>query len=160
MTRAIKIITLVIAGVAVLSAIYLAVSKKPTDEKVVPEVKKTMENTNQEKVLPGGLKVTDNSFGSGEEAMNGDVVTVNYLGTLANGTKFDSSYDRGQAFSFKLGTSQVIKGWDLGLVGMKVGGKRTLTIPPEMGYGSTGAGGVIPPNATLIFEVELLEVER
>ena len=98
-------------------------------------------------------------MGTGTEAVNGKTVTVNYLGTLENGTKFDSSYDRGTPFAFQLGAGEVIKGWDQGVAGMKVGGKRRLTIPSELGYGSAGAGGVIPPNATLIFEVELLKVE-
>lgn len=96
--------------------------------------------------------------GTGEEAVVGKKVTVNYKGTLTDGTQFDSSYDRGEQFSFALGTGQVIEGWDQGVAGMKVGGKRKLTIPPELGYGSRGTGG-IPPNSTLIFEVELLEVE-
>ena len=96
--------------------------------------------------------------GTGAAAATGQKVTVHYTGWLTNGTKFDSSKDRGDPFVFPLGKGQVIKGWDQGVQGMKVGGKRKLTIPPEMGYGSRGAGGVIPPNATLIFEVELLGV--
>jgi peptidylprolyl isomerase/FKBP-type peptidyl-prolyl cis-trans isomerase FkpA len=96
--------------------------------------------------------------GTGAAAASGQKVTVHYTGWLTNGTKFDSSKDRGDPFVFPLGKGQVIKGWDQGVQGMKVGGKRKLTIPPEMGYGSRGAGGVIPPNATLIFEVELLGV--
>ena len=104
------------------------------------------------------LKIIDVTVGTGVEAKNGDNVTVNYVGTLDDGTKFDSSYDRKQPFVFTLGGGQVIKGWDLGVVGMKVGGKRTLVIPPELGYGASGAAGVIPPNATLHFSVELLSV--
>jgi peptidylprolyl isomerase/FKBP-type peptidyl-prolyl cis-trans isomerase FkpA len=96
--------------------------------------------------------------GTGAEAASGQRVTVHYLGTLTDGTKFDASYDRGQPFTFNLGAGQVIKGWDQGVAGMRVGGKRKLTIPAELGYGARGAGGVIPPNATLVFEVELLEV--
>ena len=96
--------------------------------------------------------------GTGAAAASGQKVTVHYTGWLTNGTKFDSSKDRGDPFVFPLGKGQVIKGWDQGVQGMKVGGKRKLTIPPEMGYGSRGAGGVIPPNATLVFEVELLGV--
>ena len=97
--------------------------------------------------------------GTGEEAKNDDQVIVNYVGTLQNGTKFDSSYDRGVPFQFILGAGQVIQGWEKGILGMKVGEKRKLTIPPELGYGSQGAGdGVIPPNATLYFEVELLQI--
>ncbi|WP_434779583.1 FKBP-type peptidyl-prolyl cis-trans isomerase [Neisseria sp. Ec49-e6-T10] len=94
--------------------------------------------------------------GEGDEAQKGQEVTVHYTGYLTDGSKFDSSVDRKQPFSFRLGVGQVIKGWDEGFAGMKIGGKRKLTIPPEMGYGARGAGGVIPPNATLIFEVELL----
>ena len=105
------------------------------------------------------LKIEDLVVGSGEEAVSGKKVTVNYSGTLINGTKFDSSYDRGVPFSFNLGAGEVIKGWDQGVAGMKVGGKRKLTIPSSLGYSEAGAGDVIPPNATLIFEVELLKVE-
>ncbi|GEN06755.1 peptidylprolyl isomerase/FKBP-type peptidyl-prolyl cis-trans isomerase FkpA [Myxococcus fulvus] len=104
------------------------------------------------------LKVEDSKVGTGTEATAGKSVTVHYVGTLTNGQKFDSSRDRGQGFTFRLGAGQVIQGWDQGVAGMKVGGVRKLTIPPELGYGSRGAGGVIPPNATLVFEVELLDV--
>ncbi len=104
------------------------------------------------------LIMEDLVVGTGTAAASGQKVTVHYTGWLTNGTKFDSSKDRGDPFVFPLGKGQVIKGWDQGVQGMKVGGKRKLTIPPEMGYGSRGAGGVIPPNATLVFEVELLEV--
>ena len=104
------------------------------------------------------LIMEDLVVGTGTAAASGQNVTVHYTGWLTNGTKFDSSKDRGDPFVFPLGKGQVIKGWDQGVQGMKVGGKRKLTIPPEMGYGSRGAGGVIPPNATLVFEVELLGV--
>ncbi len=104
------------------------------------------------------LVVEDLLIGGGAEAASGQKVTVHYTGWLTNGTKFDSSKDRKDPFVFALGKGQVIKGWDQGVAGMKVGGKRKLTIPPEMGYGSRGAGAVIPPNATLVFEVELLGV--
>ena len=97
--------------------------------------------------------------GTGPAAQNGDLITVNYFGTLVNGQKFDSSYDRNQPFQFVLGAGQVIKGWDLGVLGMKVGGKRKLTIPGDLAYGPSGAGGIIGPNATLVFEVELLGVQ-
>jgi len=113
--------------------------------------------------LPSGLKYTDNTVGTGATATTGKKVTVHYTGWLYNngtkGKKFDSSLDRGDPFSFGLGAQQVIKGWDEGVAGMKVGGKRTLIIPPELGYGARGAGGVIPPNATLMFDVELLKVD-
>ena len=104
------------------------------------------------------LITEDLVVGNGTEATAGQKVTVHYTGWLTNGTKFDSSKDRRDPFVFSLGRGQVIKGWDQGVQGMKVGGKRKLTIPPEMGYGARGAGGVIPPNATLLFEVELLNV--
>lgn len=104
------------------------------------------------------LKIEDLVVGSGAEARAGQRVDVHYTGWLTNGTKFDSSVDRGRPFSFHLGEGQVIAGWDQGVEKMKVGGKRRLTIPPHLGYGARGAGGVIPPNATLVFEVELLGV--
>ena len=105
------------------------------------------------------LIIEDLTVGEGDEAVNGKNILVHYTGTLEDGTKFDSSLDRNQPFGFNLGAGMVIQGWEQGFAGMKVGGKRKLTIPPEMGYGAAGAGGVIPPNATLIFEVELLEVQ-
>ena len=105
------------------------------------------------------LKIEDLQVGTGDEAKAGKTVSVHYTGWLENGTKFDSSLDRRQPFSFPLGAGHVIRGWDQGVAGMKVGGKRKLTIPPDLGYGARGAGGVIPPNATLIFEVELLGVK-
>lgn len=104
------------------------------------------------------LEIEDLHEGDGDEAQANQLIVVHYTGWLEDGSKFDSSLDRNDPFSFTLGVGQVIKGWDEGFAGMKVGGKRKLTIPPEMGYGASGAGGVIPPNATLIFEVELLEV--
>jgi len=116
--------------------------------------------------MPTELKKIDVKQGTGAEATSGKPVVVHYTGWLYDsskpdqkGQKFDSSRDRGQPFSFPLGGGRVIKGWDEGVAGMKVGGQRTLVIPPAMGYGDRGAGGVIPPNATLIFDVELLEVK-
>ena len=113
--------------------------------------------------LADGLKYTDTVVGGGAAAAAGRKVVVNYTGWLwqdgRKGAKFDSSFDHGEPFSFTLGAHQVIFGWDQGIAGMKVGGKRTLVIPPDLAYGSAGAGGVIPPNATLLFEVELLRVE-
>ena len=106
-----------------------------------------------------GLVYEDTVVGTGATASAGQTVTVNYTGWLTNGTKFDSSKDRNQPFSFRLGGGEVIQGWDEGVAGMKVGGTRKLTIPPQLGYGARGAGGVIPPNATLVFEVELLGVK-
>jgi FKBP-type peptidyl-prolyl cis-trans isomerase FkpA len=113
----------------------------------------------KEVTTKSGLKYTDLKEGEGAAAKSGDAVEVHYTGWLTDGKKFDSSVDRKQPFTFKLGAGQVIKGWDEGVAGMKAGGKRKLTIPPELGYGERGAGGVIPPNATLIFEVELLKIK-
>jgi FKBP-type peptidyl-prolyl cis-trans isomerase FkpA len=106
-----------------------------------------------------GLVYEELQEGTGQESKKGDTVDVHYTGWLTDGTKFDSSVDRGTPFSFKLGAGMVIKGWDEGVAGMKVGGKRKLTIPPDLGYGPRGAGGVIPPNATLVFVVELHKVK-
>ncbi|KZE31486.1 peptidylprolyl isomerase/FKBP-type peptidyl-prolyl cis-trans isomerase FkpA [Crenobacter luteus] len=105
------------------------------------------------------LIIEDLVVGEGAEARTGQEVTVHYTGWLTDGTKFDSSKDRSQPFTFPLGAGYVIKGWDQGVVGMKVGGQRKLTIPAELGYGARGAGGVIPPHATLVFEVELLSLD-
>lgn len=106
------------------------------------------------------LKIETTQEGTGERAVkSGDTISVHYTGRLTDGTKFDSSVDRGTPFTFTIGAGQVIKGWDEGLLGMKVGEKRTLTIPANKGYGATGAGGVIPPNATLVFETELVSIQ-
>lgn len=105
------------------------------------------------------LVVRDEVVGTGPEAKSGDKVTVHYTGWLTDGTKFDSSLDRNRPFSFTLGANEVIAGWDQGVAGMKIGGKRKLTIPPDLGYGAAGAGDVIPANATLVFDVELLKIK-
>ncbi len=109
-------------------------------------------------VTPSGLQYTDLVVGTGEPARVGATAVVHYTGWLVDGTKFDSSVDRGSRFDFVLGQGRVIKGWDEGVASMRVGGKRKLTIPPELGYGDRGAGQLIPPGATLVFDVELLEV--
>lgn len=111
-----------------------------------------------EKITDSGLKYETTSEGNGPTAENGHTVSVHYTGWLTDGNKFDSSKDRQDPFQFQLGAGRVIRGWDEGVAGMQVGETRRLTIPPQLGYGARGAGGVIPPNATLVFEVELLEI--
>jgi peptidylprolyl isomerase len=121
------------------------------------------EPTGKQMTTESGLKIEDTTVGTGPAPKAGQICVMHYTGWLyengAKGQKFDSSVDRGQPFEFPIGTGRVIKGWDEGVASMKVGGKRTLIIPAELGYGARGAGGVIPPNATLIFDVELLEVK-
>lgn len=140
---------------------------KPPGSASAPKPKEETVAANPETPTTGGTKIMfnandlvidDTQVGTGKEAKAGDKVTVHYRGTLTDGTKFDASYDRNEPFTFNLGAGQVIKGWDQGVAGMKEGGKRTLTIPPHLGYGARGAGNVIPPNATLKFDVELLKV--
>lgn len=116
----------------------------------------TQPEQNPQNEPASGLRIEDIRLGAGEVAKAGDTVLVHYVGTFPDGTKFDSSRDRGEPFSFILGAGQVIRGWDEGVPGMRVGGLRKLVIPPELGYGLRGAPPVIPPNATLVFEVELL----
>ena len=110
-------------------------------------------------VFANGIQINNIIEGEGVEIINHSKIQVHYTGKLQDGTKFDSSFDRGEPFSFQIGLRQVIEGWEIGLMGMKVGGKRTLVIPPELAYGERGAGDLIPPNATLIFDVEILDVE-
>jgi len=141
-------IILIIMGVLLLAAIAFLVFQS---------VNKPTQTSSDATQSASGLVIEDLVVGSGAQAQNGDTVSVNYTGWLEDGTKFDSSYDRNQSFEFKLGTRAVIAGWDQGIAGMQVGGKRKLTIPPELAYGNQGIPGVIPPNATLVFEVELLE---
>jgi FKBP-type peptidyl-prolyl cis-trans isomerase FkpA len=139
-----------VLGAAVLAVLVAACtqSQAPSGDGGAPEV-----------TTPSGLKYTDEKIGDGTEATPGHTAIVHYTGWLTDGKKFDSSKDRNQPFSFPLGGGRVIKGWDEGVAGMKVGGVRRLTVPPQLGYGASGAGGVIPPNATLVFEVELLDVK-
>jgi len=136
-------------------------TKAPQPEAQV-KVKETNTTTPQDAkkmiTTPTGLQYVDLVEGTGGTPKTGQTVVVHYTGTLEDGTKFDSSRDRGQPFSFKIGVGQVIKGWDEGVASMRVGGRRQLTIPADLGYGARGAGGVIPPNATLIFDVELLKL--
>jgi peptidylprolyl isomerase len=123
----------------------------------------TAQATGKTMTTSSGLQITDSKVGTGATPKPGQICVMHYTGWLyengAKGNKFDSSLDRGQPFEFPIGQKRVIAGWDEGVASMKVGGKRTLIIPPELGYGARGAGGVIPPNATLIFEVELLDVK-
>jgi peptidylprolyl isomerase len=123
----------------------------------------TAQTAGKSMTTASGLQVTDTKVGTGATPKTGQTCVMHYTGWLyqngAKGAKFDSSVDRGQPFEFPIGTGRVIKGWDEGVASMKVGGKRTLIIPPDLGYGARGAGGVIPPNATLMFEVELLGVK-
>lgn len=122
------------------------------------DINNIMNNINNQATGSEELKIEILQEGAGMEAKSNDVVSVHYTGYLTNGQVFDSSIGRGEPFSFTLGAGQVIKGWDRGVLGMKVGEKRKLTIPSDLGYGSVGAGGVIPPNATLIFEVEMIHI--
>jgi peptidylprolyl isomerase len=134
------------------------VTAAPTNAIINQQPASNGANMNNVITTADGLQMQDLTVGTGQEVKSGDTVTVNYLGTLENGTKFDSSYDRNQPFTTQIGVGQVIKGWDEGIVGMKVGGKRKLIIPPALGYGSQATGS-IPPNSILVFEIELLSVK-
>jgi FKBP-type peptidyl-prolyl cis-trans isomerase len=135
-------------------------SPNKVNSSVTPSTSSPAKVNGQPTTTASGLQYWDTVVGTGATAIPGNSVKVHYTGFLTTGQKFDSSRDRGEAFSFPLGAGQVIKGWDEGVAGMQVGGQRQLRIPPELGYGATGAGGAIPPNATLIFDVELLEVGK
>lgn len=111
------------------------------------------------KIFDGNLIAYELAPGEGRKVKTGDTVSVNYIGKFVDGTQFDSSYDRGEPFSFTVGAGQVIQGWERGLIGMKAGGKRRLAVPPELAYGATGVPGFIPPNAMLLFEIELLAIQ-
>ncbi|MFH1246281.1 MAG: FKBP-type peptidyl-prolyl cis-trans isomerase [Candidatus Liptonbacteria bacterium] len=157
-SKAIRVVIFVLAaGLLVWGG--LKFNKKSEDKAAQQKVQQEQEAINQQKQIMDKLKIEDVKAGTGVAAENGDLVVVHYTGTLEDGTKFDSSRDRGEPFSFMLGSHQVIPGWELGLVGMNVGGIRKLTIPPELAYGSSGYGPV-PANATLNFEIELLQVGK
>ena len=145
--------------VAVIGVVFF-VLMKPKEIKAPEESNTTTNEQNNNNTQKMELKIETLKEGTGEGAKNGDKVTVHYTGTLENGTKFDSSVDRGQPFTFTLGVGQVIEGWEKGILGMKVGEKRKLTIPSDMGYGQYGAGEMIPPNATLIFDVEMIGINQ
>jgi len=161
MNKTILIIIIIFLAV-ILIGFYMFMDKNKEDNNTsndVSEVSKVNEASEANEENDKELKIETLKEGSGNEAKVGNTVSVHYTGTLEDGTKFDSSLDRGESFSFSLGAGQVIKGWDLGVAGMKIGEKRKLTIPSDLGYGEAGTpGGPIPPNATLIFEVELLKI--
>lgn len=136
-----------------------SLNNKNTDNVSTDKGGDEMNNLGENKKV-NELVIEDDVVGSGAEAVSGNIVSVHYTGTLVDGTKFDSSLDRGEPFSFELGAGRVIKGWDLGVVGMRVGGKRKLTIPSDLAYGDRGAPPTIGPNATLIFEIELLSIQN
>jgi FKBP-type peptidyl-prolyl cis-trans isomerase FkpA len=145
---------------AVLAFAFACGNSGKSDQSAASSPSSPAKVTGQPTTMPSGLQYWDIVIGTGATAVPGKAVSVHYTGWLTNGTKFDSSLDRGQPFVFSLGEGQVIQGWDEGIAGMKVGGKRQLRIPPALGYGSSGANGVIPPDATLIFDVELLGVGK
>ena len=151
-----KIISIIIVLLTIILSFYLLNEILKQEE-----VEQVVEESEEEEVAQEDLAIEILEEGTGEEAQNGDSLKVHYTGMLEDGTKFDSSLDRGDPFVFTLGAGQVIQGWDLGLLGAKVGDKRKLTIPADLGYGETGAaGGKIPPGATLIFEIEVLEINK
>lgn len=151
--------TLAIAAVASFAAAQTTSTADKATTAAAQTDKATTASASKVVTLPSGLKYEDQKVGAGKEAKTGDVVSVHYTGTLTDGKKFDSSRDRNEPFELQLGAGMVIKGWDQGIPGMKVGGKRTLTIPANLAYGPEGRPPVIPPNSTLIFDVELLGVK-
>lgn len=142
-------------GLLFVLSVAVPVVASPSEERALSSATTTA----GEVVTRSGLKYLDVKLGTGATAKPGDVVEVHYTGWLADGRKFDSSLDRRQPFAFQVGGGQVVKGWDEGLVGLRVGGKRKLVIPPELGYGKNGVPGSIPPNAVMIFEIELLKIK-
>ncbi len=159
MKNKIIIITALIIAVLAVAVFFIFYNKNKTNIDATKQDKTADLKLNNQKMNKQGVQIEILKEGAGAVAKNGDKVSVHYVGVLENGTKFDSSVDRGVPFEFTLGTGQVIPGWDIGVEGMKVGEKRKLTIPSLLAYGERGAGGVIPPNATLIFEVELLGIK-
>lgn len=155
----------VVAGVAIVAVGILFSRSMPANESMQKSQNNQVSNTSMTQDQPSAntvseLNIETTKEGTGDRVVkSGDTISVHYTGRLTDGTKFDSSVDRGTPFTFTIGAGQVIKGWDEGLLGMKVGEKRTLTIPADKGYGATGAGGVIPPNATLIFDTELVSIK-
>ncbi len=154
-----KIIALATAIVLVIVGFFIFYNKNKTDIGATKQDKAVDLKLNNQKMNKQGVQIEILKEGTGAIAKKGDTVSVHYVGVLENGTKFDSSVDRGTPFEFSLGAGQVIPGWDIGIEGMKVGEVRKLTIPSELAYGSSGAGNAIPPNATLIFEVQLLGIK-
>ena len=160
---------IVFAVVLVVAGGYLVTRNKAqvtsmNDQQITPQATMTPTPTAEAtasanvKILDGGLKIEDVKVGTGPEVKSGDTIKIHYNGTFEDGKKFDSSYDRGQPFETQIGVGRVIEGWDKGVPGMKVGGKRKLIIPGNLGYGPQGMPGAIPPNATLLFDVELIEI--
>lgn len=154
-----RIAIIVVVVLLLAAAAFLVYSTSRPEQPAAEQSAAGLPDTTNLTTTDSGLQYKDVTVGSGAEAQAGNTVSVHYTGWLTDGTKFDSSLDRGQPFSFSLGSGGVIAGWDEGVAGMKIGGKRILVIPADLGYGASGAGGVIPPNATLIFEVELLDVK-
>lgn len=152
----ISVIFVVIAGVIIWGGAWYS-AKMQSDQSAAAAAQNAAQAEQTQEQIMQNLKITDTVVGTGTVAAAGDTVTVNYTGTFDDGTKFDSSYDHGQPFSFVLGERNVIAGWDYGVLGMKVGGTRTLVVPPELGYGSSQYGP-IPPNSTLHFTIQLLAV--
>src|SRR3989338_1606649 len=154
-----KLIFLITLTLGVVGGILFITFLSRTGQPQEDTMQTNQNQQGQEQKEPGDLQIEDLVVGTGAEAQIGNTLSVHYKGTLLNGTMFDSSYNRGTPFQFPLGMGRVIQGWDQGVKGMKVGGKRKLVIPPDLAYGTAGVPGAIPPNSTLVFEVELLDVK-